>query len=781
MEKEPVERKTQDNKAGPASRNIFFTVISNYLDCLVVILDWQGKIIYINNFVENITGFNPDQAKGSYYWDIFCLSDEKELYKAFFEKLKPGLFPFDLRTQITAKDKTNSTILWKYNILQEQNGSENNLVLTGIDITSYDETNKKLQEIGEKYRTLIHVSPVSVISLDNNFRVKSWSSAAEKLFGWAEKSMLEKNIFQTLDAKESGLKQYCERALNGNITNELELACHRKDGTPVSVSLYLAPTRDYNGIVDGIVLIALDITERKQAEKLIHFQLEVEKLIADISSYLANLPSKQISEGIEEVLKMAGSFLGADHGYVFQLSEDGKTRSMTHEWFKDNINAPKNKLQEQSLDQLPWWKDKIESRHWLSVSNIEDLPPEAEKEKQAFKAQGVCSLICIPLIKEGSLFGAFGFDIYNQNRIWAEEQLKLVSVVGELIANAFARYAAYLEISYMSFHDQLTGLYNRHFLKEEMQRVDTARQLPLSIIIADLNGLKLVNDTYGHIKGDELLIKAASILKESCRKEDVIARWGGDEFMVLLPGTAIQKAKAIQDRIINNCSGVYAGDVPISMAVGAASKNKPGNGLHDIVKKAEDNMYSQKLNESRNFRKTALATLLKTLAEKSYETEIHINRMQKTAKMLGQQASISKIDQDRLELLITLHDIGKINLPERIFTKKGPLTAEEWEMIKKHPEIGFRIARSTEMFAHVAEEILAHHENWDGSGYPRGLKKEEIPLLSRITSIADAFEIMSSGRPYNDKKNRDEIAAEFKKCAGTQFDPALVDLFLDTF
>ncbi len=236
-----------------------------------------------------------------------------------------------------------------------------------------------------------------------------------------------------------------------------------------------------------------------------------------------------------------------------------------------------------------------------------------------------------------------------------------------------------------------------------------------------------------------------------------------------------------QDRIINNCSGVYAGDVPVSMAVGVASKKKPGNGLHDIVKEAEGNMYSQRLNESRNFRKTVLASLLKTLAEKSYETEIHVNRMQKTAKMIGQQTGISKTDQDRLELLITLHDIGKINMPEKIFTKKEPLDADEWEIIKKHSEIGFRIARSTEMFAHVAEEILAHHENWDGSGYPRGLKMEEIPFLSRITAIADACEVMSSGRPYNSKKNREEIAAELKRCAGTQFDPTLVDLFLAIF
>ncbi len=445
------------------------------------------------------------------------------------------MFPFELKTQITIQDKTSSIILWKYNILQDQKVYKDNLVLTGIDITSYDEINKKLQEIGEKYRTLIHVSPVAVFSLGNNLKVKSWSSAAEKLFGWTEKSMLENCIFHAFDEEEGGFKKSCEKALEGTITNKLEFACRKKDGTKIFISLYLAPTRDYNGIIEGIVLIAFDITEQKQAEQLISYQLKVEKLIADISSYLANLPSKSISEGIEEVLKMTGIFLGADSGYVFQFSEDGRTRTMSHEWRKYNLLPLKNELKDHSLDQLPWWYSNIKSRKWINVSNLEDLPPEAEREKKLFKKQNVGSFICIPLVIENSLLGALGFDRYYYKRIWKKEELKLISVVGELIANAFARYEAYLKISYMSFHDQLTGLYNRHFLKEEMQRVDAARQLPLTILIVDLNGLKLVNDTYGHIKGDELLVKAASVLKQSCREEDVIARWGGDEFMILLP------------------------------------------------------------------------------------------------------------------------------------------------------------------------------------------------------------------------------------------------------
>jgi len=133
---------------------------------------------------------------------------------------------------------------------------------------------------------------------------------------------------------------------------------------------------------------------------------------------------------------------------------------------------------------------------------------------------------------------------------------------------------------------------------------------------------------------------------------------------------------------------------------------------------------------------------------------------------------------NRLELLITLHDIGKINISEAILTKKGSLTDNEWKTIKKHPEIGYRIAMATEEFSHVAEDILAHHERWDGTGYPQGLKESAISLLARITAIADAYEVMSNGRPYKKAMNSNEIIAEFRKCSGAQFDPELVEVFL---
>ncbi|MDW7740469.1 MAG: PAS domain S-box protein [Bacillota bacterium] len=334
------------------------------------------------------------------------------------------------------------------------------------------------------------------------------------------------------------------------------------------------------------------------------------------------------------------------------------------------------------------------------------------------------------------------------------------------------------KIHYASFHDSLTGLYNRTFLDEELKRLNPTRKLPVSIIMADLNGLKLVNDTYGHSIGDKMLKCSADLIKHTCREEDIIARFGGDEFVILLPQTTMEEAMALCRRIKSNCSNTVIEDVPISMALGVSSKFNQDTDLIAVLREAENVMYKQKLTESRSAKSSVLKALLKTLEAKSFETEAHTRRMQKIAQLIGSRINLTDDELTRLDLLITLHDIGKINIPEDILVKSEPLTEDEWNLIKRHPEIGFRITRATEEFAHVAEDILAHHENWDGSGYPRGLKGRKIPLLARITAIADAHEVMSYGRPYKDPLSPDEVNKEFLRCSGYQFDPDLVDVYL---
>ncbi len=334
------------------------------------------------------------------------------------------------------------------------------------------------------------------------------------------------------------------------------------------------------------------------------------------------------------------------------------------------------------------------------------------------------------------------------------------------------------KIRYLSFHDNLTGLYNRLYLENEMKRLDTERQLPITIVMADLNSLKLVNDTFGHELGDEMLKQTAEIMRNSCRSEDIIARWGGDEFVILLPKTKEEDANNICKRINEKCNETYVKDIPLSLALGTAVKNRANMDLAEILKDSEEKMYKQKLIEIQQIRSAVLNTMLKNLEAKSFETEDHYSGMQNVAQKISKKVGISESELNRLKKLILLHDIGKINISEEILTKPGPLSDEEWALIKKHPEIGWRITRATEEFAYVADEILRHHERWDGNGYPLGLEGKEIPLLARITAIADAQDVMSHGRPYRKPLSQKEIIAEFKKCAGTQFDPELVEIFL---
>ncbi|RQD68275.1 MAG: diguanylate cyclase [Tindallia sp. MSAO_Bac2] len=275
-----------------------------------------------------------------------------------------------------------------------------------------------------------------------------------------------------------------------------------------------------------------------------------------------------------------------------------------------------------------------------------------------------------------------------------------------------------------------------------------------------------------------MLKSVAAVLKKLCRKEEVIARWGGDEFVILLPQTGAKEAEAICRRVKSSCQEVYVEDVPVSLSLGYACKGSMDKDLSKKIREAENYMYKQKLIESRSSKSGVLDTLLKSLGEKSQETEMHIRRMQKVSRQIAEKMDLSDTELGRLELLVRLHDIGKINISGDILSKEGSLTKEEWEIIKEHPEIGYRIARATEEFSHVAEDILAHHERWDGSGYPRGLKREKISLLARIVAIVDAYDVMSKGRPYKEPMSQEEIVAELKRCAGTQFDPELVEIFL---
>ncbi|HAA86108.1 MAG TPA: diguanylate cyclase [Kosmotogaceae bacterium] len=335
-------------------------------------------------------------------------------------------------------------------------------------------------------------------------------------------------------------------------------------------------------------------------------------------------------------------------------------------------------------------------------------------------------------------------------------------------------------IRHLSFHDYLTDLYNRAFIEEELSRLSNSRALPLGILMCDVNGLKLVNDAFGHQEGDRLLQSFAKVLRGSCRREDLIGRWGGDEFLFLLPNATEQKLSNLVDRIRTYCNKVSNGNIPISVSAGYAMLTDPKQSVDAVIDLAEERMYRNKLIESRSARSAIITSLERTLRETTEETQEHAHRMRSLARKVGETLSLSPDELNSLELLASLHDIGKISIPSSILSKPGPLTSEEWKTVKKHPEVGYNIARSTPDLLSIADAILSHHERWDGSGYPQGLRKKAVPLLARIIAVIDAFDVMTCGRPYRSRVSPSEAIAELIRCSGSQFDPDIVEVFVKT-
>ena len=335
------------------------------------------------------------------------------------------------------------------------------------------------------------------------------------------------------------------------------------------------------------------------------------------------------------------------------------------------------------------------------------------------------------------------------------------------------------EIEYLSYNDQLTGLYNRRFFEEELRRLDVPRNLPLSFVMADLNGLKLFNDAFGHAAGDEKLRKVARVLREECRADDIIARVGGDEFVILLPSTGEDHLEPLMERITTAVSRERVENLPISASLGGATKTDPSESAEKILHRAEDQMYRRKIFDKSNYHSGLVELILEALYSRSATEEAHSKRVARLSEALGRVMGLGQPKIDRLVSAAVMHDIGKIAVRGKVLEKKGPLDETEWEEVKRHPDVGYSILGSVNEYNLLAEIVLAHHERWDGKGYPRGLRGEGIPLLSRVIAVAGAYDAMVSERPYREAMSREEAVAELRRCAGAQFDPAVVEALVE--
>lgn len=334
------------------------------------------------------------------------------------------------------------------------------------------------------------------------------------------------------------------------------------------------------------------------------------------------------------------------------------------------------------------------------------------------------------------------------------------------------------KILYLSEHDPLTGLINRRSLEKTLKMKDNEHNLPISIIFADVNGLKLTNDIYGHSAGDYLIQKSADVLRKACREDDIIARVGGDEFILVLLRTGPSEAEKIIQRVKAGLSGERVEAIRCSMALGADTKTIISEDIEKTISNAEDAMYRDKtLNRKANNSET-MKVIISTMHEINPEEQRHSIRVSEVCECIARELNLPETEVNKVKRAGFLHDIGKVVLKKELIENKRPLTDSEIREIQQHTATGYRILNLFDDTMDIADAVYSHHEMWDGSGFPQGLKAEEIPLISRIISLAEAYERRVKDAQNNDPEKGEAAIRYLRDNRGKRFDPELTDIFI---
>ena len=346
------------------------------------------------------------------------------------------------------------------------------------------------------------------------------------------------------------------------------------------------------------------------------------------------------------------------------------------------------------------------------------------------------------------------------------------------VRNAIELIKRKQDIEFLSYHDKLTGLYNRRYWEEQLKILDARENRPLSLIIGDVNGLKLTNDAFGHDVGDKLLMKISGIIKDTCDKSNLVFRIGGDEFLIALPNSNLSEADKLVAKIQANCLMQKEDPIKPSLSFGTAIMEHDWQNISEVYKNAEDRMYNVKLKESKLVKSSIITSLSKMLDERSRKIKDHCNRTVSLAQLLGKELGLSEDQLQDLSLAALFHDIGIIGVSEDILNKSNGLSQGEWESVKSHCRIGYRIAGSSSELSRIAFDILSHHEHWNGKGYPQGIYGENIPLNARIISVIDTYDAMINGCFFQSCATKESTVRYLEQQAGKQFDPTIVEAFL---
>jgi diguanylate cyclase (GGDEF)-like protein/PAS domain S-box-containing protein/putative nucleotidyltransferase with HDIG domain len=674
-----------------------------------------------------------------------------------------------LTVRITKEDKTigNFTLIFTEN---QNETSDEMLKLFASQVGLFlDKMNheQKSQNAIKRFQSLLKNSVSIITIVDNQGNYVDASDSAARLIGIDKEELIGKNFKEVVPEKNEEFMNTIS-AIRKTKKPVYKEEFYRIENKDIVYESRVFPIEEKDGEVVLFGSIANDITDRKKAEQdLVHFNKLIKYILEHTPSGVAvhdkELNYLYVSEKYLRSYNIERDDIIGKHHYEIFPDLPQKWRDVHKRSLKGEV-VSKEESYNKPLEEV------------LNIINEHTGEACENPAKIALAAEKTIEM------EDGTILIA-----KNGKEIPIEDSASLIkdrngTITGVVIVfrDFTEKREKQKEIEYLNLHDHLTGLYNRRFFEEELERLDVDANLPLSVIAIDVNGLVLINDAFGHNKGDEILIKSAQAIRKSIGADDVVSRMGGDEFSIILPRCDKNKAS----RIIENIKEIVEEDseegIPISLAMGFDTKTDSKELVEEVLKKAGSKMYTNKIFSEQSKRSKVILTMISTLHEKHPREEEHSKRVSELSYSLGK---VIGLKDDRLNLLRTaglLHDIGKIAIDYAIIDKAGALTDEEYLEVKKHPEIGYRILKSSIEYEDIAKTVLYHHERIDGSGYPKGIREDEIPLESKIISIADAYDAMVSLRPYKKRKiTKEEAIEELIRCSDTQFDGEIVKVFIE--
>ncbi|MDC7246816.1 MAG: PAS domain S-box protein [Sphaerochaetaceae bacterium] len=710
---------------------------------LLLVSSKEGILLKVNREWSNFLGYDPANLIGRSVFDLVH-EDDAEKTARCIDRLNNEEGYCSVVNRFCHADGSYRQISWRARKHKDR------ILGTGVDVT---ETKKKEREFHRQVElnTLLMKNSLTgmfVTSLEIPFdekqlnyddetvdlymkknRIVRVNEAFEKQYKTSTENSVGKNLYELFSAdREQGRTLF--RKIHRDKAAGVELRMKLQDGTFTWVYSEITVLRDADGRVVGYMGFQVDINDRKKNELALVHREQQFRLLSEYASdiiWVYNLSSLSFPY----VSPAASRILGWS-------IEDLTSGDFSFTLFDEDISRVKKKVVA--------WASEFRRKRVIKKDWVVQMRHHSKDGKVVWSES------------------AINFRINN------EAEIEIIGISRDISEKKKEEE----NLLYNSYHDQLTKVYNRRYSKKMVDRFIAEKAFPLSVIICDVNGLKLTNDVFGHSVGDSILYESASLLQSFVREDDIVARYGGDEFIMIMPRTSLATARETVLEMKERSDTIHVGKTSLSISFGYAEQKDETLSFDEVYKAAEHILYRSKLVESSTYKQGVVTLLITSLFSKNREIERHSERVAVLCQSMAAQLLLDQHDMDELYIAGRLHDIGKIGLDEELLVPNDQLTSQQLLNKQRHCELGYHILNTVQNFGKIAEWILCHHEQPDGSGYPRGLLRSQIPLQSHIIHTASSYDNYISRYENPTPDDVDRVLRIMSTSTGTNYDQRTV-------